>query len=255
MFKRLIKHSWIGLILIPCFAYSITMIGFGNYSTPTYGVLIDTATTEYISVADNAKFTWTPVSQNRSFAAHIKSTALPNSSGEELTVFAFLTAAGNHFVITIEYDDAVYLKAEVFNNAWESQGYVKSADITVANNESHFYTFLLGSGSTCNFYVDGVAYAPTYSSWDDTTSINPDYIYIGKSTLNDNYRIANLTWHDVLLAQEDVYALMYHPDYFDADANCLLSLHMQENTGTNVDDATTAAETDGTMTNCTWTAW
>jgi hypothetical protein len=220
-------------------------------------VLFD-ANTEYISIADNAKFNWTPVTQPRTLSFWWKSSSLPNVDGEyQLLFYLNQTGGGNKSYAQVVMSGGVNLLTFVVtDSSFTILGAFYCVLPSHTSDTWHHIVFKASSDNNCEIFWDGVTQSVTHSSWNDTTEINPSQIFISINVaISDNMSIAHLLWMDIAASQSQVDAIYANPYVFDNSSNALLSLHLNEGTGTNCADSQTQnTATAGTLTNGpTWT--
>lgn len=235
------------------FIITITIILFcaGNLFA---AVLID-ANTEYISIADDAKWTLTPATSTRTFSMYFYTTTAFTSDGQYEVLAYFNNTSGNKFQITrYRGGSANYIMATVSNSGWTALGYFYCSWTPTLNIWHHLAVVMSTSGNN-KIYIDGASQSVSESSWDDTTEINPNLVQVGNgSTTTADFTFAHWAVFSDELSSAEVTAIKNNPYSFDANANIICSMHCDEMTDNTANDIqSVATQTDGTLTNFpTW---
>lgn len=206
--------------------------------------------TDYVSIADHAKWTFTPVIQTLTFTFKWKSTSLPNVNGEYINLFYFEQSGGNAIVLTIaQMSGGRYIFVQIVTSGTTIGAFYCSLP-SFTSDAWYNLAFVLSSNNNCKIYWNGTAQSLAYSSWDDTTQINPDVIRLGSNgvALSDNQTIAHFAAFNDELTSSEITAIAAAPYSFDGDLNIICSLHLDEGVGTIVfDSQTNVAATNGTL--------
>lgn len=212
--------------------------------------------TQIISIADNAKFTFAPVTDTRTFSVYWKSTSLPNANGEYQVLFLMNNASGNKIQFAVANNAGTNLIiATVHDVAFATLGAFYSLLPSVTSDTWYHIVFGLSTNNNCFIYWEGVSQTVYYSSWDDTTSINPTSITINNGfAIYDNMTISHVTWLTGLLTVQQILDIKSNPYLLDDNSTCLLHLPLLDGTGTTAYDYQTQnTATNGTLTNSpTW---
>jgi len=204
------------------------------------------ATTQNVSIADDAKWDFTPVTQSRSCTLWFRV-----ASDTSFYVCSMNQDGGNK--VGLKYESASHLLvAYIFNSSWSSIGNF-SCPLTVTTDTWYHLAFVLSSAGNNKIYVNGSSQTVTDNSWDDTTAVNPSGCNIGDTGDTGTHDAAHFKWWTGAISQAYVTNDMNGPYLYDTDATCLCSLHFDEMTGTNVADSQTGnTKTAGTLNNATW---
>lgn len=219
------------------------------------GLLID-AGTEYVSIAYNAKWTFTPVSYTRTIALWWKTTSLPNAANEYQVFFSASQDGGNKYQCGIIHNGSANLLFGWIRNAsWSAIGYFTCALPTVVSGTWYHIVFVFGSGATCKIYWNGAAQTVTPLSWDDAETIDPTSITLGDGAgVYDTMTLAHFAVFSDELTSAEVAAHRTNPWAAPADPNCICFMPLDEGQGVTARDRSATA-TDGTLTNSpTWVA-
>lgn len=212
------------------------------------------ADNEYLEIADNAKWDFTPVTNTRTLNYYYQTSSLPNVDGEYQMFFGLYSAGNSMQVILVRNSGLLFLTFGIYDAVFTQIG-VFYVQWTPTVNTWYHISGVFSTSGNCKIYINGVAQSVTHSSWDDTTAISAAAIRISNaSNIDDDFQIAHFSWFSDELSSTEVGNIMRKPYSFDSDANILCSIHFDEMTGTNANDIqTVATQTDGTLVNAiTW---
>ena len=141
----------------------------------------DTAT-DYMTFEDNAKWDWTPVTQNRSLSLWFYPTVQPTNDGNPFQFLMTATTTGNHYsFVYLQSGGTLMLFTLIQNSTWATLGYVYSVNTLVLNTWNHIVFIPVGATNS-QIWVNGVSQSLTYSSWDDSVAISPSVMTIKSNT-------------------------------------------------------------------------
>lgn len=213
------------------------------------------ASTENISIADNAKWDFTPVTQARTLTCFWRSSSLPNVDGEYQVLFRLNNSAGNKLALQLFRTSGTLLMfGAVYNSVYTNLGYFYAIPTLSANTWYHL-AYVLSTSGNCICYVNGSPLSTTHSSWDDSTAISATEMLISNGVaIYDNMDVCHWKWWTGAQTSTVIGQDQSNPWQHDSNSNVLCSLHMYEGTGTTVYDWQTGnTRTNGTLVNSpTW---
>jgi hypothetical protein len=219
-------------------------------------VRIDAAT-ECVALVDNAKWTFTPVTNDRAFSCFYRPTTLPPANGNYHILGYFYSAANKLQIVFTNNGGTLVLVAMVNNAAWATIGAFYSVWTPTINNWYHV-VMNLGANDACSIYAGGVSQTVYYTSWDDTTEINPSTIQIcGSGGADSGFGdLAHVAWWDKKLSLAEIVNIRNYPWQAMTNVNCMAYFPLDEGSGTLANDRIAHGSytpTNGTLTNSpTW---
>lgn len=221
-------------------------------------VLID-SNTECISIADNSKWDFTPVTQNRALSIRWRSSSIPSNDGEYQVLFQLANfGSGNSLQIVLYNSSGTnYLMVQVLNSAASPIGYFY-APFSPSLNTWYHLVFNISSSGNNEIWINKSQQSETESGWDDNTQITPAYILISNgSAITGNMTIAYLSWFGDNLTSVEISNLYDNPTCMDSDSNILCSIPFNEGVDVTANDVqTVATQTNGTLvSSTTWASY
>lgn len=216
-------------------------------------VLID-ANTEHIAIADDNKWHWTPVTQERALSLWWKSSSIPNSDAE-VQWFLKIDDTSGPGVLAGIYNNlgTNVLSVFIFDSEWDVVGYFYHAWSPSTNTWYHI-VLNIGADAACDVLVDGSSLgACTYVSWDDDTALDPDQRFISEGvSVDDDFTAAHCAWWGDKLTADEINNIRWNPWWACGHPDLLCYFPLDELTGTNARDFSESSgqtATDGTLTN------
>lgn len=210
------------------------------------------ASADYISIADNAKWTLTPVTDDKALSLKYKSSSIPNVDTEYQCLLLLSNGSGNKLQIILYNNSGVNtLMIMTRDSGWVVTGYFYAVWSPSVNTE-YDIVINLGADSACNIYIDGVSQSLTYGTWSDNTEINPTILRFGTdgATINDNTTLSHVAWWDDKLTQDEVDILRWNPRWCLGHPDLLAYFPCDEGSGTTCRDHSASSGqtvTDGTF--------
>ncbi len=132
---------------------------------------------EIITWADNAVWTFTPVTDSRTFSLWIYPTAFPTNDGYYASFFTgdqggYGSGYNKYRFGWNQETGTHYLRGMVASSTWGEIGYFRCTWTPSLNTWYHI-TFVASSAGNNKIYINGSSQTVSESSWDDTTAINP----------------------------------------------------------------------------------
>jgi hypothetical protein len=213
--------------------------------------------TEHVAIADNAKWTITPVTNDRAYSFFYRPTVLPPANGN-YHILGYFYSAANRFQIALANNGGVLiLLMGVYDASWAALGGFYTVWTPTINSWYHA-AINLGANEACSVYLDCASQAVTYFSWDDATEINPSAILIGgNGQSNSGFGdLAHVAWWDKKLTLAEIVNIRNYPWLAATHANCMAYFPFDEGAGTLATDRIAHGSytpTNGTLTNSpTW---
>ena len=160
-------------------------------------------TTDNISFSDNAAWTWTPVTQDRTLSFWYYPTSIPTDAAHPFQFLISSTAPGNHFQFVHTYNNA--LTGVISDNAWSPLG-AFSANWTATLNTWYHIVFVASSGGNNKIYINGAPQTVTDGNWTQNTSINPTVICTRdcNGSTSGSGRLDEMRWYSRALSAGEV---------------------------------------------------
>lgn len=207
---------------------------------------------DYISIADNAKWTLTPVTDDKALSFKYKTSSLPDADGEYQVFINIDEGGGNKLQFALVYTGGqLALVCSMQDSGWNTIGYFYSIWTPSVNTE-YDIVFNTGANNACDIYINGISQSLTYGGWVNDVEINPTSLRFGGDgvTIFDNITISHFTWWNDKLTQDEVNMLRWNPWWCMGHPDLLAYFPMDEGSGTICRDHSESSgqtATDGTF--------
>jgi len=209
-------------------------------------ILID-ANTEYVEIADNAKWTWNLVTEDRSFAFRWKTTTLPPAD-TNYQVFIRLIASSYQFQAACFNNAGTLGLMSLIMNGATPVGYFFCASSLSADTDYNI-VYNCSSNGNCSIYLNEVSQSLSYGNWVSVGELNFTSILLSNNVaIYDDMTLSHIAVIDDLLTPDEITAYGSNPYSILDNPDLICYLPLNEQTGTTAYDQVTSNPTNGTLT-------
>jgi hypothetical protein len=208
------------------------------------------ANTQLVTIVDDAKFNFAPVTQVRTVSVHYMSGDAVDDPGDYQVLLGLTNfGAGSSYQVVVGNNAGDKFVGGLIQNSAGTVIGSFSCPFSIVNSQWYRLVLVASTNGNCKIYIDGVSQTVSHNSWDDTTGMTPATIWVSDGTFNNNnLNVAHLAVFTDELTQTEVDDIGSNPYCMDSNANVILSIHFDEMTGTIANDVqTVTTSTSGSL--------
>ena len=205
---------------------------------------------------DPSKLDWTPVDQPLSFTFRWMFSGTPSDWSNYRYIGVGSDSPGNNILGRVLHGTGTnfYISLSIYNSSWsEIARFETTSPVTLSADTLYHIAVVASSAGNNKIYLNKVSQSVTDTTWTANTAIDVGYENIGFENTSENNYSHYKMWNKAI-SQTEIDNDFANPYQYDSDGNCILSLHFDENTGTNANDVQTQfTQTDASLENgATW---